>query len=353
MNNVTIKWLAEELNLSPSSVSKALNDSHEIGISTKQKVLALAKEHNYEPNIFASNLRKQASKTIAVIVPEIANHFFSKAITGIEEMASKKGYHVIIYQTHDDVQTEIDFAHRLLNGRVDGILISISSNTQNNEHLSNMLSNIPTVIFDRANDEVDAIKILTNDYESAYEATSHLIHRGCQKISFLSGLDKLSTGKNRFMGYKDALADHGIVYNQNLYVKYGKDPDLNYTQIKDHLRNQKPNGVLSSVEELVLPLYAACRELSISIPDDLKIVSYSNIDTAAFLNPSLTTITQPAFEIGQEAASVLFNILDKKWSEPNETYILKSSLLIRESTGGNCCQIKKKDIRPLEMLLHV
>jgi LacI family transcriptional regulator len=332
MGNVTIKSLAEELNLSTSAVSKALNDSHEIGIGTKQKVMALAKHLNYEPNLFASSLRKQSSKTIAVIVPEIANHFFSEAINGIQDLAGKNGYHVIIYQTHNNTQTEIDFTHRLLNGRVDGILISVASETENNQHIVDLLSNIPTVLFDRANDEVDAVKITTNDYESAYEATCHLIDRGCKKISFLSGLYNLSTGKNRLLGYQDALKDHDIRYDLDLFVNCGKEPDLNYSQIKDLLLLQKPDGVLSSIEELVIPLYYACNELGINIPNDLKIISYSNLDTASILRPSLTTITQPAFEIGQESASILFKILQKKWFESNQTLILKSTLFIREST---------------------
>jgi LacI family transcriptional regulator len=220
-----------------------------------------------------------------------------------------------------------------LNGRVDGILISVSSGTVSHEHLTDLLLNIPVVMFDRTNDDLDAVKIKTNDYESAYEATCHLIDRGCQRISYLSALNNLSTGKNRLLGYQDALRDRGISYDRNLCVYCGKEPDINYSMIKDLLVKQKPDGVLSSIEELVMPLYYACSELSISIPDELKIVSYSNIDTAPFLNPSLTTIEQPAFEIGQEAASILFKILEKKGGGQNGTYILKSTLSIRDSTG--------------------
>ncbi len=336
MTNVTIKWLAEELNISASSVSKALSDSHEIGIGTKQKVWELAKKHNYEPNIFASSLRKQVSKTIAVIVPEIANHFFSKAINGIEEMASSKGYHVIIYQTHENRQTEIDFTNKLMNGRVDGILISIAANTESTRHITNLQLNIPVVMFDRINDEVDAVKITTNDYESAYEATCHLIDMGCQKISFLSGLNKLSTGISRLSGYQNALKDRGIAYDESMFLTCGNEPDLNYSIIKEHLKSSSPDGMLSSIEELVIPLYLACKEVSVRIPEDLKVISYSNLDTACLLNPSLTTITQPAFEIGQEAASALFKKLEKKWFDLNDTYALKSTLHIRESTGKYC-----------------
>ncbi len=333
MAKVDIKRLALELNISAATVSRALRDSYEISAKTKQKVWDLAKQLNYEPNLFASNLRKQKSKTIAVIVPEIANHFFSLAINGIEDIARQRDYHVLIYQTHDDNEAEISFTRRLFNGRVDGILISVSSEANNNKHIVELSKNMPTVFFDRVFEEVDAIKITTDDYESAYQATQLLITSGCTKIAFLAGLHLLNTGKKRVSGYRDALKANHIACDESLVIDYNNDSKLTYQLIKDLLLKEKPDGVLSSIEELALPCYYACKELNINIPNDLKIISYSNLDTAPLLNPSLSTITQPAFEIGQEAASILFKILDKKWFEPNETRILKSTIIQRESTS--------------------
>ena len=332
MHKTNIKKLAQELNISAATVSRALRDSYEIGIDTKQRVWDLAKEWKYEPNPFASNLRQQKSKTIAVIVPEIANHFFSIAIDGIEEIARQRGYHVLIYQTHDDNQAEIAFTERLLSGRVDGVLISVSSHTDSNEHLIELNRNLPTVFFDRTFEQIDAMKITTDDYESSYKATLHLIECRCKKIVYLGGLANLDTGKKRLMGYKDALESKNFIYDEQLVINCGKEETTKYEHIKHTLLTQKPDGILSSIEELALPCYYVCKDLGIRIPEDLKIISYSNLDSAALLNPPLTTIWQPAFDIGQEAASILFKILEKKWFEPNGTRTLTSVIIERGST---------------------
>jgi LacI family transcriptional regulator len=330
---VTVKTLAKELNISIATVSKALNDSYEISLETKQKVWDLAKKLKYERNPSASNLRSHKTKTIAVIIPEIANNFFSLAINGIEEIARKRDYHVLIYQTHENSEIEIAFTDSLLSGRVDGILISVSSNTNNNEHFKELVKKIPVVFFDRVFEDIDAVKITTDDYESAYNATRHLIECGCKKIAYLFALNNLVTGRNRFAGYQKALKEHGMVYADSMVVNYDKDTSKNYENIKAMVYSQKPDAVISSIEDLALPCYYVARELNLNIPRDLKIISFSNLNTAPLLNPSLTTIEQPAFEIGKEAADILFKILDKKYFEPNENHILKSSLIKRDSTS--------------------
>jgi len=333
MGNVNIKKLALELNLSAATVSRALRDSYEISAETKQKVLAMAKKLNYEPNPSASNLRSNKSKTIAVIIPEVANNFFSQAINGIEEIARTRDYHVLIYQTHEKSETEIAFMQKLLSGRVDGILISISNETTNNQQFKEIIKNLPVVFFDRIYEDIDAAKITTDDYESAYNATQHLIDSGCKKIAYLSALYNILTGKKRIEGYLDALKDNNIPYCEDLFIESGNDEQENLKQIENVLIMQKPDGIIASIEELALPCYYACKQLKLNIPADVKIISFSNLKTAALLNPSLTTITQPAFEIGKAAASIMFKILDKKYFEPHETLVLKSTLIKRESTG--------------------
>jgi len=333
MGNTNIKTLALALNLSAATVSRALRDSHEISAETKQKVWALAKSLNYEPNPSASNLRSQKSKTIAVIIPEVANNFFSQAINGIEEIARKHGYHVLIYQTHEDSQAEVDFIRRLLSGRVDGILISIASDTSSNQYFKDFVGQLPIVFFDRIFEDIDAVKIITNDYESAYNATQHLIDCGCKRIVYLSGLGNLLTGKKRLSGYLDALKNNCISFDKKFILDGYADEDENRREIKNVLITQNPDGIVSSIEDMALPCYYACKELSLNIPDDVKIISFSNLKTAPLLNPSLTTITQPALEIGEEAANILFKILNKKDIEINETIVLKSILIKRESTA--------------------
>lgn len=332
MGEINIKKLALELNLSAATVSRALRDSHEISSETKARVLEMAQKLNYEPNPFASSLRRQKSKTIAVIIPEIANNFFSLAINGIEEVARQRDYHVLIYQTHESSEIEASFLMRLLSGRVDGILISLACEAVDKEQLKEVSEKLPVVFFDRVHDDIEGVKITTDDYESAYNAVQHLIENGCKKIGYLLTLNTLSTGKKRLQGYLDALKHNSLPDDTELIMESGANNDENYTRIKRLIAEQKPDGILSSIEELAMPCYYACREMGINIPKDLKLISFSNLTHAELLNPSLTTINQPAFEIGVEAASILFKIFNKRWYEFNETIILKSNLIKRDST---------------------
>jgi len=332
MGEINIKKLACELNLSAATVSRALRDSHEISSETKVRVLEMAKKLNYEPNPFASSLRRQKSKTIAVIVPELANNFFSLAINGIEEVAREWDYHVLIYQTHESSQIEASFLMRLLSGRVDGILISLNCEAADKEHIKKVSDQLPVVFFDRVHDDIDGVKVTTDDYESSYNAAQHLIENGCEKIGYLLALSTLSTGKKRLQGYLDALKDNNFPDEPRLIMESGSNSDENYGLIKDFIAGKKPDGILSSIEDLAMPCYYACKELKLNIPNDLKLISFSNLAHAELLNPSLTTINQPAFEIGVEAARILFKIFNKRWYEPNDTIILKSKLIKREST---------------------
>ena len=332
---MNLKELAKELNLSISSVSRALRDSKEISASTKKIVLAKAKELNYHANPFASNLRRQESKTIAVVIPEIANNFFSLAINGAESYAQKKDYHVLIYQTHDDLQQEISTLKHLQNGRVDGILISLSSQTANTDHLKDIKNKgIPMVFFDRVAENINAPKITTNDYESGFKATEHLIENGCKKIAFLSISNKLSIVNKRMNGYLDAANKHGIAPDNKQIINCDSDKEGNRILIKKLLqRHDRPDAILACVEELAVSSYVICRELKLNIPRDIKIISFSNLQTADLLNPSLTTITQPAYEIGKEAASVLFQIMENKgMPQCYGDVVLNSELIIRNST---------------------
>ncbi|MBD1392174.1 LacI family DNA-binding transcriptional regulator [Mucilaginibacter glaciei] len=333
MGSVNIKQLARELNLSAATVSRALRDSHEISSATKQRVNDLARKLNYEPNPSASTLRSHKSKTLAVIVPEIANNFFSLAINGIEEVARQHGYHVLIYQSHDNVEAEASFIKSLLTGRADGILLSVASETVNEIHLMDLNKQIPTVFFDRVPDGLNTVNVTTNDYESAYDAAEHLIESGCKKIAYLFALNNLLAGKNRLKGYLNALKDHNIDLDDHLIITCGKDDINNYSLLKDAISKYQPDGVISATEELVLPCYEICQLLKINIPNYLKIVSFSNLKTAPFLNPSLTTVTQPAFEMGFKAASLLLKLLDNKQVEPGDAEVLNSVLIKRGSTA--------------------
>lgn len=331
---MNIKFLAKELGLSIGTVSKALRNSHEISEATKQRVLAKAKEFNYQVNPFASSLRKQKSKTIAVVIPEVANNFFALAINGIEEVALEKGYHVLIYLTHEDVKKEVTISQLLQNGRVDGILISLSAQTKTKTHLAAIREKeIPLVFFDRVADEFDIPKIVTDDYEISIKATEHLIKNGCKEIAFLSISKNISIENGRRKGYEEALKRNNIPVKESLIINC-EDEEVGREKMRELLLNQqKPDGLFASVEKLAVMAYEVCMENAISIPRDLKIIGFSNLYTAALLNPPLTTVTQPAFEIGKQAATVLFKMIEKKGHHfLQERTVVPSKLIIRGSS---------------------
>jgi len=334
MESVNIKKLAQILGLSISAVSKALRDSHDISKETKEKVIALATELNYQPNPYASSLRKHKSKTIAVIIPEIANNFFTLAINGIESIAQEKNYHVLIYLTHEDVNKEIALTRYLHGGRVDGVLISVSSTTTDYTHLHQLEKNgLSVVFFDRICEPFNTVKVTTDDYESSYLATRHLMEQGCKKPAHLAMSSNISIGNKRKKGYLQALADHGLRVDESLIVECVNDDERDVAMIKDLLTQQRPDGIFAAVEQYALGVYEACRQLDLSIPGDVKVICFSNMKMASYLNPSLTTITQPAFDMGKEAAAMLFKALDKKsFQLKDENIVIRSTLIAREST---------------------
>ena len=334
---MNLKELAKELNLSISAVSKALRDSHEISAVTKVAVLAKAKELNYQVNPFASSLRKQKSKTIAVVLPEIDNLFFALAINGIESIAQEKGYHVLIYLTHEDSQKEISITQLLQNGRVDGIMMSLSSQTLDLKHLQELKDKeIPLVFFDRVADQIDVPKVTTDDYLSGIKATEHLIEKGCDKIAFLSISNNLSISNKRKNGYIDSLLKHQIKIKEEYMLLCSQDDVKNKSIITKMLKKKnRPNGIFASVEKLALISYEVCNELNLKIPEDIKVIGFSNLYTAGLLNPSLTTITQPAYNIGKEAANILFKLIEKRGNQIIPEQSVLNSILVERNSSRN------------------
>ncbi len=335
MKSVNLKQLAEELNLSIATVSRALSDRYDISQQTKDRVRELASKLNFEPNPYASGLRRQKSKIIGVIIPEVANHFFSLAINGIEEVARANDYHVLFYLTHDDHQRELSVARLLSNGRVEGVLVSVANDKQDFSHLEALQGRgLPLVFFDRVQEETTTAKVTTNDYESSYEATRHLIENGCRAIAHLVVSKSLSIGKRRMQGYTAALKDSGIPYEEELivYAQANKAQDIQTIQAL-LLKRPDIDGIFASVESLAMSSYEACRNLGLLIPTDIKVIGFSNLETASLLNPPLTTVTQPAYAIGREAAKILFQAIIKNTPiVANQSIELKSELIVRGST---------------------
>lgn len=336
MKHINIKELAFELKLSVSTISKALHNSYEISEKTKSRVQETAARLNYIPNPHASSLRGRKSKNIGVVIPEIADSFFSFAINGIESVAKKMGYHVLICITHEKFENEKTILRDFKGGRVDGVLLSVSRETSQTDHIKELISNgIPLVFFDRACEEVETAKITTDDFESGYKAAGHLIQQGCTKIAFLGISKSLSISNKRLQGYLKALKDYKIKNNPKHVLLCTNEATQNHLLIKNLLQQTNgPDGIVASVEKLTTSVYEVCAALKMKIPGDVKVVCFSNLETASILNPSLTTITQPAFEMGKTAASVLFKTLEKKHLNlANESLVIPSALIVRGSTG--------------------
>ncbi|MBO2010109.1 LacI family DNA-binding transcriptional regulator [Hymenobacter negativus] len=337
MSFVNLRQLAGELGLSSSTVSRAMRDSYEISTATRERVQTVARQLNYQPNPFAGSLRNNVTKTIAVILPQLDNHFFSLAINGIEEVAQQNGYHVLIYLTHDSGEQEKAVTKYLTSGRVDGILLALASGTRGVGHLEKLkLLGVPIVQFDRVSETLRTATVTTDDYASSYQATEHLIKAGCRTIAHLLVSESLSIGSKRLKGYQAALEAHRIPFDAGLVLNGRGSNDNNLRRITQ-LLEQRPeiDGIFAAVERLALSSYLACQRLGRAIPQDIKIVGFSNMETASLLAPSLTTITQPAYAIGKEAARILFQaIIKHKPVLPAHSLELKSELIARASTAG-------------------
>jgi LacI family transcriptional regulator len=330
---VNLKKLAAELNLAVSTVSRALRDSHEISPQTKERVRALAEKWGFQPNPHASSLRQAKSKTIGVIIPEIENNFFSQAINGIESIAPEKGYHVLIYLTHEDYTRERDILQLLRSGRVDGVMISVAKSTSDLSHIrAYEKAGIPMVLFDRTCEGIDVPNIMSNDTEMAFKATTHLLNRGCQRIAFLGIEGPLSISNRRQAGYLAALKKH-----EPMVVSCSTKDHENRDILKRLLAlppGERPDGILAAIEKFAVNTYEVCQELELNIPADLKIISFSNLQAAALFHPAMSTIIQPAYDIGREAANILFKIIEKKIVMPYEKkLVLPSQLIERASTA--------------------
>jgi LacI family transcriptional regulator len=329
---VTIRKIARDLNLAVSTVSKALRDSHEISAETKARVFEYAAKMNYSPNPYASSLKRRRTENIAVIVPEVSDTFFSAAINGIEDVAHEMGYHVMIYLTHEDIGEEESILRDLRNGRVDGILISVAAGKTGWDYFSQV--ELPLIFFDRVREDVPATQIVTNDFEAGYNAVMHLISRGCTRIAFLAPHGELAIIRHRENGFRKAVIDSGLSLDACPVIQCLSDESANITMLTERLMDaDHPDGLIGSVEKVTMQAYTVCHKINLSIPTDIKVIGFSHLQIAALLNPPLTTVTQPAYEMGKAAATALFKALTKnKGIIQPERIEIPSVLVERAST---------------------
>ncbi|WP_256003927.1 LacI family DNA-binding transcriptional regulator [Pedobacter deserti] len=326
----TIKQIAQALSVSPSTVSRALTDSHEVSAETKRQVLAYAEKVNYRSNPVARGLRNKRTNSIGVSVADIANSFFSQAINGIESVAYERGYHVIITQSHDTYHREVINVEHLANRSVDGLLISMSSQTTDYSHVTDLHQRgLPLVLFDRIIPEMQTFKITTDNVRSAFEATALLIQKGYHKIAFLGNAPHLSITQERLQGYSDALAAHNLTPEQHL-VKYCYEGGRNQHEIKAIVQEllSAPWGTEALLIASDRISTETVRVLSmLDVPRPLSIIGFSNSEVIDLLSPSISYIRQNAFEMGRIAAQKLITLIESKYPVYEfDTTLLSSEL---------------------------
>lgn len=332
----TLKQIAKELNVSVSTVSKALNDSPEISDQTKIKIKEYAKLKNYKPNVIGLNLKNRKTKTIGVIIPNILNSFFAKVFSGIEKVADEKGYNVIMCISNESSEKEAHTLEMLSNGTTDGFIVSVSEEAQKNEdyqHFSAIINDgTPIVMFDRIAEGVDCDKVIVDDFDSALNATQHLIDLGCKKIALFSSVDNLSVGKLRAEGYLKALGDNNIAVDESIIIRTDAEEDLKSKV--DAVFAQGIDGIFALEENDSVAALRFAVKKGFRVPEDISIIGFADgILASRRLSPSLTTVSQHGIEIGEVAATLLIDRLESKEEHlPYETKVIKTKLKEREST---------------------
>lgn len=330
----TIRDIALKLNISISTVSRALRDQPEINIRTKTAVLEMAKKLNYEPNVVAQNLRTNKTNTIGVVVPDLVTHFFSSNISGIQEAASKLGYNVMICQSNESYENEVKNINILAASRVDGLLVSLSQETNTYDHLQKIYDkDIPLVLFDRVWDDLNVSKVIVDDEEGAFQATEHLIFQGRKNIAFISGPKELSISRNRLQGYLRALRAHNMQPREDLicYSNLQKESIVEQTQYLLNLESP-PDAIFTINDLAAINAMIYIKSTGRKIPEDIALVGFSNAPVSALVEPSITTVDQPAHEMGKIAARHLLDQIKNPDTFEPKSIILKTKLIIRNSS---------------------
>jgi len=331
---VTIKDIAKQLNISPSTVSRALRNHPDISPETKKAVNALAKELDYHPDSVAQSLQKRRTNLIGVIVPEIKHNFFSAAISGIEEVAYRAGYAIIVSQSNENFEREVVNVRALMSNRVAGLLISISQNTTDSEHFRVLERHkTPFVFFDRVCEDVNASKVMVDDFAGGYTATEHLIKKGYQRIAHLAGPKHISISKKRLDGYKSALKQNNMFYDEGLVVYGGLNEEDGRSGFQQLLQlEQMPDAIFAVNDPVAIGAFEKIKEHGLRIPKDIALVGFSNNPISALVDPSLTTVDQPAYEVGKRAAILLIEQINSGDDFVPREEVLKTKLIVRNST---------------------
>ena len=347
MNNnkkATVHDIALKLGITASTVSRALNDHPRISAATKKLVIRTAKECNYQPNNIAAALRIGKSRLIGVIVPTANRNFFSSVVRGIEEIADSLNYKVILCQTYENYEKEVQTTNALLNARVDGIIVSIAKNTEKFDHFQTVIDKgIPLVLFDRITDQLEVNQVVIDDYMAAYKSVEHLIQQGYKRIAHFTSPKKINIYKERLRGYKDALKEYDIPFFHALILESNMQLEDGQYCAKQMLDNHLDfDAIFSSSDYAAMGALQVLKENKIAVPEQVGIVGFGNEPFTSFTDPTLSTVDQKSIPMGHVTAELFFELLkaDPKKNIPQKA-VLKPELIIRGSSKRNVTKTVK------------
>lgn len=334
-SQITIKDIARILGISPSTVSRALKDHPDINAETKKAVNELANKLKYQPNAVALSLKNSRSNTIGVIIPEIVHYFFSSVISGVEDVASQKGFTVIICQSNESYEREVANAKTLLSHRVDGVLVSVSKETKSFNHLIDLQDGgIPMVFFDRIAPEIDADQVIIDDFQASYNATRHLIETGRKRIAHFAGPQSLIIGKDRLQGYLQALSEAGLPVDNRLIIEADNFERAHNAVIEMLDAGIVPDGIFAVNDLTAIGAMQTIQKRGYKIPDDIAVVGFSDGRFSGITDPNLSSVDQHGYEMGTVAAEMLFHrILSGETEYVPEVKVLKADLIVRGSSA--------------------
>ncbi len=334
---VTIKDIARKLNISISTVSRALRDMPEIHPETRKAVIRLAEELDYQPNQLAKNLVKSRTKTIGIILPNLSYHFFSAMLNSLEEAAMQAGYSVLVAQTNESYMRETVSIQNLMRSQVEGLILSLSRDTANFNHVERLVKKgLPIVLIDRTADIASVSKVIVDNRMAAFKATAHLIEQGCQRIGFLAGPAPLALSNERIEGYLSAAMQYNATAG-NPYIRH-----CDYTNENTILQTlslmslpQPPDGIVAISDRIAYPALYAMQQKGLVVPRDVAVVSFNNEPVSAYFSPTLSSVNQPITEMATETVRLLLNQIESPETLPSETKVFDTQLIIRESSLRN------------------
>ena len=332
--DVTIYDIARVLDISASTVSRGLKNHPHVRKELKKKIMMTAQKMGYQQNKFASNLRQKHTSTLGVIIPRLDSYFMSTVISGMEKVANDSGYNLIISQSQESFRKESASIATLFNTRVDGMLISLSYETTDLEHLNIVFKKgIPVVFFDRICDHPKCKSVVINNYKAGYEATAHLISQGCKRIIHLGGSQLRNVYAERYNGFKAAMSDHGLEVSARSLIVSDLSHKAGVDAAQAILQQKKmPDGVFASNDTSAVALICELKQAGVNIPGDICISGFNNDPISRVVEPNLTTINYPGREMGEIAATTLINTLKGQQSDLLNSIVLSHSLIIRNSS---------------------